>query len=123
MKAKIQNQIQDHLQWSTQEYENRLFFSFFNWCQLHGKYPSITQQLLANAQVNKWFMNEYYKCEVEFLKIVDVVPPKLKKLQAHYKACTAGVMEIYPKPLLDKIKRNKDFSNQLVTDTPVYIFN
>ena len=123
MKATTQNQIQDYLQWSSEEYEDRLLLSIMKWCQHYGQYPSIVQQLLANAQVNQWFMREHHKCELQFLKIVDVVPPKHNQLQAHYKACTAQVMAIYPKALLEKIKRNKDFSNLIVTHTPVYYAN
>jgi hypothetical protein len=123
MKTTTQNQIKDYLQWSTEEYEDRLLLSIMKWCQLHGQFPSITQQLLANSEINKWFMKEYHKCELQFLKIVDVIPPKPDQLEAHYKACTAQVMAIYPKAFLDKIKRNKVFSNLIVTHTPVYYAN
>lgn len=123
MKTTTQNQIQDYLQWSSEEYEDRLLLSIMKWCQHYSQYPSVMQQLLANAQVNKWFMSEYHKCELQFLKIVNVIPPQPDQLQAHYKACTARVMVIHPKALLEKIKRNKDFSNLLVTHTPVYYAN
>ena len=123
MKATTQNQIQDYLQWSSEEYKDRLLLSIMKWCQHYGGYPSVVQQLLANAQVNKWFMNEYHKCELQFLKIVNVIPPQPDQLQAHYKACTARVMAIYPKALVESIKKNKDFSNLIVTHTPVYYAN
>lgn len=123
MKTTTQNQIQDHLQWSTEEYEDRLILSIMTWCQHYGQYPSIVQQLLANSGFNKWFMREYHKCELQFLKIVDVIPPKPDQLQAHYKACTAQMMIKYPIPIMEKIKRNKDFSNLLVTNTPIYYAN
>ena len=117
------NQVIDFLQWSTQEYEDRLFLSMWNWCQHYGQYPSIVQQLLANSQVNKWFMAEYEKCELQFLKITEVVPSKTETLEAHYKACTAQIFAVYPKPLIDAVTRNKEFSNILLTNTPVYCAN
>lgn len=123
MKTTTQNQIQDYLQWSSEDYEDRLLLTIMKWCQHYGYFPSIVQQLLANAQVNKWFMMEYQKCELQFLKIVEVIPPKPDQLQAHYKACTAQIMIKHPKALIENIKRNKDFSNLLVTHTPVYYFN
>jgi hypothetical protein len=122
-KTTTQNQIQDYLQWSSQEYQDLLLLSIMEWCQHYGKYPSIVQQLLASSEVNRWFMMEYNKCELQFLRIVDVVPPIPYQLQAHYKACTAQVMIKYPTALMGKIKRNKDFSNLLVTNTPVYYAN
>lgn len=117
------NQIIDILQWTSEEYEERLFMSIWNWCQLHGKYPSIIQQLLANAKVNKWFMTEYIKSEIQFIKIADQLPNNTKQLEAHYKACTAQIMSLYPKPLIDSIYRNRDFSNLLITNTPIYYAN
>lgn len=103
------NQVIDFLQWSTQEYEDRLFLSMWNWCQHYGQYPSIVQQLLANSQVNKWFMAEYEKCELQFLRITEVVPSKTETLEAHYKACTAQIFAVYPKPLIDAVNKNIDF--------------
>lgn len=123
MKATTQNQIQDYLQWSTEDYEDRLILSIMKWCDHYGQYPSISQQLLANSEVNRWFMTEYHKCELQFLEIVNVVPLNPAQLATHYKACTAQMMARYPKPLLEKIKRNKDFSNLIVTHTPVYFSN
>jgi hypothetical protein len=117
------NQVIDALQWSTQEYEDRLFLSMWNWCQHYGQYPSVIQQLLANSQVNKWFLSEHEKCELQFLKITGVVAQKPEILAAHYKACTAQMMALFPKSLLDAVRRNKEFSNILITNTPVYYAN
>ncbi|MBP4139985.1 hypothetical protein [Flavobacterium geliluteum] len=92
MKTTTQNQIQDYLQWSTEEYEDRLLLAIMKWCEHYGQYPSVVQQLLANSSINKWFMMEYGKCELHFLKIVNVIPPQPDHLLAHYKACTAQMM-------------------------------
>jgi hypothetical protein len=119
----LKNQVIDRLQWSTEEYEERLFLSILMWCQKYGMYPSVIQQLLANASVNRWYMREFAKCEVTFLKIADVMPNNVAELEGHYKACTAQMQIIYPKPLIEAIRRNKDFSNQFITNTPVFYAN
>jgi hypothetical protein len=123
MKATIKNQILDYLQWSNDEYEQRLFKTIWNWCQHYGKSPSLTQQLLANAVINKWFINEYQKCELQFLKIVEVVPNNTDALRNHYKSCTIQIMMIYPQTLIDEIKNNKAFSSMFLTNIPVYYAN
>ncbi len=117
------NQIMDYLQWSSDDYDKRVFTAYWNWCQLYGQYPSVVQQLLANSQVNKWFITEYEKCELQFLKITEVVPNKTQTLEAHYKACTAQIMAVYPKPLIESIKRNREFSDRIITNTLIYYAN
>jgi hypothetical protein len=123
MKTTTQNQVQEYLQWSTEEYEDRLILSIMTWCQHRGMSPSIVQQLLANSSLNNWFMTQYHKCELQFLKIVEVIPPQPDQLLSHYKACTAQMMIKYPMSIIQNIKRNKDFSNQLLSHTPIYYAN
>jgi len=114
------NQVMDCLQWPSEEYDQRLFETIWNWCHIYGKYPSIIQQLLANSQVNKWFLTEYEKCEIQFLKVADVVPNRVEPLRAHYKACTAQIMAIYPQALIDDIKRNRNFTTIIIDNTIYY---
>lgn len=109
MKATCKNQIIDLLQWSTVEYEERVFQAYWNWCINYGQYQSIIQQMLAHRGINKWFLEEYIKLELQFLAIAEVVPNQTSKLESHYKSCTAEIMAIYPKPLIDAIKKNLDF--------------
>lgn len=111
------NQVLDLLQWSSQEYEDRLFQAIYNWCQQKGKLPSVIQQLLANAQINKWFLNEYNKCELQFLKIADVVPNNTEALRSHYKSCTLQIFNIEPSALMNDIKKNGDFSTAIYYTT------
>ena len=122
-KTSTKNMVMDYLQWSTEEYEARLLISIWIWCQKHGCYPSIIQQLFANSLVNKWFMTEYTKCEMQFIKIAEMMPNKIKQLEGHYKSCTSQIQDIYPKPLIDIIKKNRDFSNIYIINTPVYYAN
>lgn len=115
--------IMDALQWSSEEYEQRLFTAYWNYCQLYGQYPSINQQLLANSALNKWFLFEYKKLEDKFIKLLVAINPNdLNALEAHYKASTADISLMYPKPLLDEAKRNRDFSNEFIPKI-IYISN
>lgn len=118
------NQVIDVLQWTSEEYEDRLFISIWKWCELYGSYPSIIQQLLANSEINRWFMYEFSKCELQFLKITEVTPnTNIKQLETLYKACTAEIQTKFNQPLISKIKRNRDFTNLFLTNTPVYHAN
>lgn len=123
MKATIQNQVIDYLQWSSQEYEDRIFLSMCKWCELHGQYPSVIQQLLANAAVNRWFLREYAKREANFLKMAETEPNNPSNLRTLYKVCTSTIQTVYCDALMAGIKRNRDFSNQLYNDAPVYYSN
>jgi len=115
----VKNQIMDLLQWSSDEYDKRLFQSYYNYCIYHGSYPSIIQQLFSNSKLNKWFLHEYEKAEQKFLKIAEVVPnSNIEFLRGQYKSCTADVIKLYSSTLMT-YKKNKDFSNiffdQIVT--------
>ena len=121
MKVATKNQIIDHLQWTSQDYDDRVFQAYWNWCQLHGQLQSIIQQLLANRGVNKWFLQEYEKLENQFLQIVAVAPNNIDMLEIHYKVCTSAIMANYPKDLMDAIKKNIAFlKSQPMTNTIYY---
>lgn len=123
MKPTSKNQVIDYLQWTTDEYEQRLFKAIWNWCIVHGQTSSVTQQLMASSKINKWFMNEYSKLEFQFILIAENVPCSTKQLEDHYKACTAQITDIWPKVLLEDIKRNNDFNSKLITNTPTIYAN
>lgn len=122
MKPTIKNQVIDSLQWSSDEYDKRFFDTFWHWCWNHGKYPSVSQQLLANSVINKWFIIEFQKKEIEFLNLTNAISPnKLELLRTNYKVLTAEVIGIYPSALMQDHKRNKGFSNSL--NNTVYYAN
>lgn len=123
MKTTTHNQVIDYLQWTTEEYEERILIAMFHWCKIHGNFDSVIQQMLANATINKWFLHEYEKCEATFLKIAEQIPNNTKQLEVHYKACTADVNMIYCKPLLNGIKRNPEFSEQYLNNCQPIYFN
>lgn len=123
MNLTTKNQVMDYLQWSSEEYESRMYLAMFKWCEKHGKFPSLIQQLLANSQINKWFLQQYSKYEQQFIKIAELDPNNLKRLEGHYKACTAEIQDVYPKPLLEQIKSNPIFSQTYLINVPQYHAN
>ena len=122
-KVTTKNQVMDYLQWSSEEYEERVLQQYWAWCINYGQYHSIIQQLLANRAVNKWFLMEFNKLEIHFLNIVNVVPQKTEPLRNHYKACTSEIMGIYQKPLIEAIKKNIDFIKINTQTNTIYYAN
>jgi hypothetical protein len=127
----MKNQIIDLLQWSSEDYENRVFQAYWNWCKLNAKFPlseanmpSIEQQLLANASINKWFMGYYMKCEQKFLELVKIIGnSNIEQLEVHYKACTADVNRWFPKALMEGLKNNTRFQSNYFDTVPNVILN
>lgn len=121
----------DLLQWSSEKYEDRVFTAYWNWCKNNAKFPlsnstliSIEQQLLANASINKWFMNEYTKCEKLFLVIADKVGSQnIDQLEEHYKICTADIFRYYPKILMQGLINNQNFERNFFENSPSVISN
>ncbi len=110
------NQIMDTLQWSSEEYDARVFHAYWNYCHLYGKYPSKIQQLLANSRLNHWYILQYAKAEHMFLKATQTVPnPSVNFLRGQYKAYTAQVSTFYLEPLT-VVPKNSDFSNQYINN-------
>lgn len=119
----MRNKIIDYLQWTSHEYDQRFFKAYWNWCQLHASSPSQVQQFLACASINKWFCIQYSLLEENFVKIAEIMPNNTKQLVTHYETCTADISSIYPADLISSIKRNADFSNAIITNTPIFYAN
>lgn len=127
----MKNQIIDLLQWSSEDYENRVFQAYWNWCKSNAKYPmsdsnlpSIEQQLLANAAINKWFISHYATCEQKFLEIAEICGNNnIDQLEVHYKACTADVNKYYPKALMEGLKNDNSFERNYFNNMPYVISN
>lgn len=106
----VKNRIMDYLMWSSEEYDFFVFERYWTWCHLHGMYPSIIQQMLSNKIINRWFLNEYAKQEAKFLNALPSLEQDEKTLREFYTVFIRKVNLIYPKPLLDEIKRNRNFT-------------
>lgn len=105
---------------SSAEYDERIFITFWNWCKDRASSESETQELLANARVNKWFLNQYTQLENEFIQLVETFPKKLRDAKPEYYRTTTEIFNLYPKPLLDGYKNNKDFKISLNEKIEIY---
>lgn len=121
MKA-TKNKIIDYLQWTSKELEKKQFQVYWNWCRQHGGTDSIVQQMLANSSINKWYLIELNKLELQFITIAEL-NPNAKNLESMYYSCISQIFTIYPKALVNEIKRNTSFSEKLITNTPIYYAN
>jgi hypothetical protein len=115
------NKVIDYLQWTTIDYNNLQFQTLWNWCQEHGKYPSMIQQLLINRQINYWFLTEFEKRELKFIKAVEASNFSVVEMQMIYKATTSLLISIYPIALMEGISRNRDFT--MKHQEFIYFFN
>lgn len=108
----------DILQWSSDEYEQRVFSTYWNWCSKQTPYPSMVQQLLANSAINKWWDHNFANFETEFLTIAEnTAKTNVQVLRQFYEATTGQIMVYFPSALIDDIKRNRDFSNSYIPNT------
>lgn len=110
----------DFLQLTSDEYEDRILQVYWAWCRKHGrKDPNLTQWLLANAEVNRWFWKEYGRMQRHF---IDMVPNAKKggiELNGLYAGCTIGIYDLYPRPLVTEAKLNPEFLNRFML-TPIF---
>lgn len=105
--------IIDYLQITTEEYNELIFQYYWNWCFKYASTPNITQQLLANALVNKWFMIELHKVELQFMKTAQNLPNKKHVLEPVFYGLLVQVFNIYPKPLIEGLKKNSEYKTQI----------
>jgi hypothetical protein len=123
MTTHTKNKIMDYLQWSHDEYEGFVFLTYWLWCKEHGKFESMIQQLVANAQVNAWFLTEYAKREAKCIMALEATNYTLAEMTTIYKVSMNLLLNIYPSALMEDIKRNRDFSNAIMNSKLAYYAN
>jgi hypothetical protein len=107
MKTTTQNQIQDYLQWSSEEYEQMVLNHYWSWCHKYSTNEQMFQCYFSNADINNYFMMEWQKNENVFLAMVDGMPKQSDRLAYHYNGCIVQVYKNWPSALLEKFKPNK----------------
>lgn len=100
--------IKQKLAITPEEYEMMILDLYTRWCE------SVTinflqfQQVLANAAVNKWFLIELTKCEVNFHELTERYTGSktvsTNDLLKCYRMCTDQMFNIRPMPLLESLK-------------------
>jgi hypothetical protein len=118
------SKIMNYLQISSQEYEDRLFHTFWNWCNKYGKNTKHSQQLLANYSVSKWWILEYNKLEDKFLEALFCFPLNRDNLEYHFNGFTIQIYTIYPKALIEAVRVSiqKEEIN-IINKLPTYYAN
>ncbi|WP_264521174.1 hypothetical protein [Flavobacterium sp. N1994] len=123
----LKNQILDTLQMSSEDYDLMIFLQFWNYCYKYAaKSPKKTQQFVANANINKWYMKELASRERTFLDMVPGLIKTKSDLNYHYKGCVAGIINLFPKALFEMIKedpQSPEFTKDLITNTPLVYAN
>lgn len=96
----------------TPEQHESLIWDFYqNWCESVSITMIEFQQILANAAINRWFLLELQKCEVEFHKLTDRYVDSnvtAKDMERCYKDCALHLFNIRPMALLNQIKKPKN---------------
>ncbi len=118
------NKIIDYMQFTSAEYDDKLFQVFWSWCQKYGKTPSHTQQLLANSGVSKWWIVEYSKLEIQFINAYPHLPKKRDALVYHFYGFITQINTIYPKALIEAINSKiQQEEINIIKKLPTYYAN
>jgi len=114
------NKIMDYLMISSEEYDEMILNTYWNWCDKWASSGSIFQSLVANASVNKWFLKQYALLEREFIDLVEYFPKKLNDAKFNYQNSVVEIFNIYPKPLINDCKNNIDYLVKLNPKITLY---
>ncbi|MBY0487391.1 MAG: hypothetical protein K2P85_09440 [Flavobacteriaceae bacterium] len=60
------NKTMDYLMISSEQYDDMIYQTYFIWCHKFASSESKFQEIWANAAVNKWFLIQYTKMELQF---------------------------------------------------------
>jgi hypothetical protein len=107
------NKVMDYLMISSEEYDQMIFTTFWNWCDKWATSGSVFQKLVANAALNRWFLQQYNILEEDFIDLIEFYPKKLNNAKFNYHNCTVDIFNLYPKPLIDTCKNNLDYQMKL----------
>ncbi|SCY94314.1 hypothetical protein [Flavobacterium caeni] len=108
----MKNTVIKFLEISPETYDDRLFQTWFNWCQKHAISDNNLQELLANAQLNKWFMKQHATLEKLF---VQKYAAKLNPLSNpdrnlfNYQECVAKIFTHFPQAIMNGLHHTTEF--------------
>ncbi|MBP4139656.1 hypothetical protein [Flavobacterium geliluteum] len=93
-----------------EQLESLIWNIYQNWCESVSITTIELQQILANAAINRWFLLELQKCEIEFHTLTDRYSDSNvteKDMEKCYKDCALKLFNIRPMALLNQITRSK----------------
>lgn len=101
-------QVIEKLGIEKENYEYMIFCFYARWCEGVTSNTRNYQEVLANSAINRWFLIELSKLEVEFITLSNQYPnADAKDLQALYSDCTIDMYKIKPSALLNQIITKK----------------
>ena len=121
--------INQKLKMTPEEYEDLVFGAYARWCDSVTINNHEFQKALANSSINKWFMMEYAKCEIEFKQLTvryeendTIIAEDFKRC---YDQCTCRMFNIRPMVLLNEIKKTTNGNVMKVAGVKIHslIFN
>jgi len=93
-----------------QQHESLIWQIYSNWCESVSITALEYQQILGNSAINRWFLLELQKCEIEFHTLTDrYINSNVteKDMEKCYKDCASKLFNIRPMALLNQITRSK----------------
>lgn len=100
--------IAQKLQMTDEDYENMIFGAYARWCESNTINAREFQKVIANSAVNKWYLIEYSKCEIEFHQLTGRYENlTVEDYKRCYNDCTYRLFNIRPTALLQEIKKTQ----------------
>ncbi len=106
---------------TSEQYEDIIWETYWNWCKKYATSENNCQSLLANAAVNRWFMLQYAKFEKQFIELIEHFPKKVSDPRYHYQGLCSEIFCLHPKPIIESCKiQNPEFSFNINQTTKIY---
>lgn len=99
----MKNKIIQILKITPEEYDERIFAQYMEWCQKRANSNNNLQELLANAQIDRWFFGQLAIKQREFVEMYEHFPKAVERPEFHYNSYVNEIFSLYPKPLIDAI--------------------
>lgn len=98
--------IAQKLSLSPETYSWMILGAFFKWCTMYANSAREQQELVSSQALLNWFQKEYKKQEEEFLFITSRFEniPTASYIVC-YNRCIENVFKLYPKPILERLRR------------------
>ncbi|WP_264520359.1 hypothetical protein [Flavobacterium sp. N1994] len=117
----MKNKVIAILAISSEEYDEGIFQTYWSWCKKFATSENNCQSLLANAAINRWFMQQYAQYEKNFVDIVDHFPKKPNDLHYLYRSETVEIYKRFPTAIIGTTKKlNPEFETIINPQFKVY---
>ena len=98
----MKNKLAQLLKITPEAYDEKVFMIYMQWCQKKAISNNNLQELLANAQIEKWFSIQLALRQSQFVGLMESVPHAAKNPDYHYHYFVNELYSLYPKALIDE---------------------